>query len=305
MKTSQLEIVAESQVDFPKPLDLFADAERCANVAVLECRDNLDFLRGQPGEKFKLVVTSPPYNIGKAYESRSPLDSYLESQAQVIRECVRVLHPQGSICWQVGNYTENGAIVPLDCLLFPIFRELGLQLRNRIVWHFGHGLHCRNRLSGRYETINWWTKSDDYTWHLDPIRVPSKYPGKRHFKGPRKGELSGNPKGKNPSDVWAFPNVKNNHPEKTIHPCQFPIELVERLVLALTDEQDDVLDPYVGVGSTVVAALMHKRNGYGCDIIEEYIDIARDRISDFLAGRLKTRPMGKPVYDPSLPNGGH
>ncbi|MCY4466977.1 MAG: site-specific DNA-methyltransferase [Chloroflexi bacterium] len=274
-------------------------------VAVLACQDNLEFLREQPNDKFKLIVTSPPYNIGKSYESRLTLDEYLASQQQVIQECVRVLHPQGSICWQVGNYAEASEIIPLDCLLFPVFRALGLKLRNRIIWHFGHGLHARKRLSGRYETINWWTKGDDYTWHLDPIRVPSKYPGKRHFKGPRKGELSGNPKGKNPSDVWEFPNVKSNHPEKTVHPCQFPIELVERLVLSMTDEGDDVLDPYVGVGSSVIASLKHQRNGYGCDIVEQYIAIARRRLRDLQAGILKTRPMGKPIYNPALPNGGH
>ena len=281
------------------------NGERRLNIGVLECKDNLEFLRDQPDEKFKLIVTSPPYNIGKSYETRSSLEAYLEGQEAVIRECVRVLHRRGSICWQVGNYTEKGEILPLDSLLFPIFRGFGLKLRNRIVWHFGHGLHCSKRLSGRYETINWWTKGDDYTWHLDPIRVPSKYPGKRHFKGPRKGELSGNPLGKNPSDVWQFPNVKNNHPEKTIHPCQFPVELVERLVLSMTDQDDNVLDPYAGVGSSVIAALKHKRNGYGCDIVEEYIAIARERVKDFQAGHLKTRPMGKPVYNPALPNGGH
>lgn len=286
-------------------LGLPQDSDSSRNDAVLECRDNLEFLREQPSETFKLIVTSPPYNIGKSYESRSPMDQYLADQEEVIGECVRVLHPKGSICWQVGNFTSKGEILPLDCLLFPIFREFGLKLRNRIIWHFGHGLHSSKRLSGRYETINWWTKGDDYTWHLDPIRVPSKYPGKRHFKGPRKGELSGNPKGKNPSDVWEFPNVKNNHPEKTVHPCQFPVELVERLVLSMTDENDNVLDPYVGVGSSVIAALMHKRNGYGCDIVEEYISIARQRVRDLQGGRLKTRPMGKPVYDPMLPNGGH
>lgn len=286
-------------------LDLQADGGGQSRIALLECMDNLEFLRAQPSEKFKLIVTSPPYNIGKSYEARSSLDQYVASQEQVIEQCVRVLHPQGSICWQVGNYTNSGEILPLDCLLFPIFRNFGLKLRNRIIWRFGHGLHCRKRLSGRYETINWWTKGDDYTWHLDPIRIPSKYPGKRHFKGPRKGELSGNPKGKNPSDVWDFPNVKNNHPEKTIHPCQFPVELVERLVLSMTDENDDVLDPYVGVGSSVIAAIKLQRNGYGCDIVEEYISIARKRVEDLQAGRLKTRPMGKPVYDPMLPNGGH
>lgn len=275
---------------------------RQSNIA---CKDNIKFMGRLPDEKFKLIVTSPPYNLGKSYEGKSPLDAYLAMQERVIGECVRLLHERGSICWQVGNYVENGEIAPLDALLYPIFRSHGLKLRNRIVWHFGHGLHCTHRLSGRYETINWWTKGDDYTWNLDPIRVPSKYPGKRHFKGPNAGKLSGNPKGKNPSDVWIFPNVKNNHPEKTIHPCQFPVELVERLVLSMTDDDDDVLDPYMGVGSAMVAAVKHNRNGFGCDTMSEYVKIAKDRVKKTQRGELLTRPMGKPVYDPALPRGGH
>ncbi len=272
----------------------------------IEERDNLDFMRELDSESIKLVVTSPPYNIGKSYEGRkTSIDSYVESQKQVIRECVRLLQNDGSVCWQVGNFVDKGEIVPLDSILYPIFRSHGLKLRNRIVWHFGHGLHCSKRLSGRYETINWWTKSDDYTWNLDPIRIPTKYPGKRYFKGPKAGELSCNPLGKNPSDVWIFPNVKNNHPEKTEHPCQYPIELVERLVLSMTNVGDSVFDPYIGVGSTALAALKHGRRVFGCDIVGEYIEIARNRIRSLRSGELKTRPMGKPIYDPALPNGGH
>ena len=272
---------------------------------ILACEDNLAFMARIPDEKIKLVVTSPPYNLGKDYETKTSLDDYLGGQERVISECIRILHPRGSICWQVGNYVNNGEIVPLDAVLYPLFRDQGLKLRNRIVWHFGHGLHSSRRLSGRYETINWWTKTDGYTWNLDSIRVPSKYPGKRHFKGPNIGKLSGNPKGKNPSDVWEFPNVKSNHPEKTIHPCQFPVELVERLVLSMTNEGDVVFDPYMGVGSAVVAALMHDRVAYGCDIVQEYVDVARGRVHEYYAGQLRTRPMGKPIYDPSKPNGGH
>ena len=274
------------------------------HVAVA-CADNMEFMHQLPDGKFKLVVTSPPYNLGKEYEGKSTIDAYLTMQASVIAECVRLLHPGGSICWQVGNFVNNGEIAPLDVLLYPLFREHGLKLRNRIVWHFGHGLHCAKRLSGRYETINWWTEGDDYTWHLDPIRVPPKYPNKKSFRGPNAGKLSCNPKGKNPSDVWEFPNVKSNHPEKTIHPCQFPVELVERLVLSMTDEGDYVFDPYMGVGSTLVAALMHGRSAYGCEVVEEYVEIARDRVRQLKAGRLRTRPMGRPIYDPSLPNGGY
>ena len=279
--------------------------QHTANKFVLACKDNLAFMRELPPEKMKLVVTSPPYNLGKKYEIKSSLNTYIKTQECVISECVRVLHPQGSLCWQVGNYVENGEIIPLDTLLYPVFRDLGLKLRNRIIWHFGHGLHCAKRLSGRYETINWWTKGDDYTWNLDPIRIPSKYPEKRYFKGPNIGKLSGNPKGKNPSDVWTFPNVKNNHVEKTNHPCQFPVELVERLVLSMTDAGDTVFDPYMGVGSSVIAALMHGRSAYGCDIVPEYVDIARERVIQLQVGTLRLRPMGKPIYDPAKPKGGH
>ena len=271
----------------------------------MACQDNIEFMRGLPDGSMKLVVTSPPYNIGKPYEKRSPMGDYIREQERVISECVRLLHINGSLCWQVGNYVDNGEVVPLDVILYPLFKQYGLKMRNRIVWHFGHGLHSSKRLSGRYETINWFTKSDDYTFNLDPIRVPSKYPNKRHFKGPNIGKLSGNPKGKNPSDVWMFPNVKSNHVEKTIHPCQFPVELVERLVLSMTDPGDLVFDPYMGVGSSVIAALMHGRNGYGCDVVQEYVDIAWERAEALKAGTLRTRPMGKPVYDPTKPNGGH
>src|ERR1700728_5053621 len=218
----------------------------------MACENNLDFMRRLESASVKLIVTSPPYNIGKSYERKESLENYIKAQTQVISECVRLLHPRGSICWQVGNHVQNGEVFPLDILLYPIFAKHGLKLRNRIIWHFEHGLHCSKRLSGRHESILWFTKENDYTFNLDSIRVPSKYPGKKYFKGPKIGQLSGNPLGKNPGDVWVFPNVKNNHVEKTIHPCQFPVELVERLVLSLTDQGDRVLDPYMGVGSAVL-----------------------------------------------------
>ena len=268
------------------------------DTPVMECKDNLAFMQELDDGQMKLIVTSPPYNLGKSYEKRAPLEEYLRQQDRVISECVRLLHPSGSLCWQVGNYVEQGEIVPLDTVLYPLFRKHDLKMRNRIVWHFGHGLHCSKRFSGRYETINWWTRSNDYTFHLDPVRIPAKYPNKRHFKGPNIGRLSGNPNGKNPSDVWLFPNVKSNHVEKTIHPCQFPVELVERLVLSMTDPDDAVFDPYMGVGSSIIAALMHGRKAYGCDIVPEYVSIARERVQALHDGTLRTRPMGKPVYDP-------
>ena len=157
----------------------------------------------------------------------------------------------------------------------------------------------------------WFTKSDNYTFNLDTVRVPSKYPGKRHYKGPKKGELSGNPLGKNPSDVWEFlaqewedafwdiPNVKSNHPEKTVHPCQYPIALIERCVLSLTSEGDWVFDPYAGVGTSLVAGLMHNRRVMGSEQEGKYVDIARERLLAYFNGVLPYRPLAKPVYRPT------
>ncbi|MFQ5863969.1 MAG: DNA-methyltransferase [bacterium] len=260
--------------------------------------DCLNLLKQIPDGSLHLVVTSPPYNIGKEYERKLKLDRYVEQQASVIKECVRALSDQGSICWQVGNYVENGAIIPLDTILYPVFSELGLRMRNRIIWHFEHGLHCTKRFSGRYETIIWFTKTDNYVFNLDPVRVPQKYPGKKYFKGPKAGQYSSNPLGKNPGDLWLIPNVKSNHVEKTIHPCQFPVELIERLVLSMTNRGDWVFDPFLGVGTTIIAAIRHGRKGAGAEIVPDYVKIAHDRIDQEVQGTLRTRPMNRPVYDP-------
>ncbi len=262
-------------------------------------------------DKFDLIATSPPYNVGKSYEVKQSIEAYLATQEEIIAELVRVLSSRGSICWQVGNYVDKGEVFPLDIFYYPIFKKHGLQLRNRIVWHFGHGLHASNRFSGRYETILWFSKTDEYIFNLDSVRVPSKYPGKLHFKGDKKGQPSGNPLGKNPADIWEIvaqdwetamwdiPNVKSNHPEKTEHPCQFPIELVERCVLALTEPGSWVLDPFAGAGSTLLAALKNERHSLGIEKEEIYCQIAKERINDLREGKLKFRPINKPIHRPS------
>ncbi len=273
--------------------------------------DSLEVLKTMSAGRFDLIITSPPYNIGKSYETKTTIEQYLATQEEIIKELIRVLSSAGSICWQVGNYVNKGEVFPLDIYYYQIFKKLGLKLRNRIIWHFGHGLHASKRFSGRYETILWFTKTDEYIFNLDDVRVPAKYPGKKHFKGPKKGELSGNPKGKNPSDIWEIivkdwdnelwniPNVKSNHPEKTIHPAQYPIELVERCVLALTNKGSWVLDPFSGVGSAVIAAIKNDRNAIGIDKEPDYCKVANDRIVKLREGRLKIRPINKPIHQPS------
>ena len=285
----------------------FQDKEHIA----MTLGDTLVELKNLPTNSFKLAVSSPPYNIGKEYEKQVKLQDYLSWQTEIIQQLVRIVSDDGSIVWQVGNFVEAGEVFPLDIYFYPIFKSLGLQLRNRIVWHFDHGLHATKRFSGRYEVLLWFTKSKEYTFNLDPVRVPSKYPGKLHYKGAKKGLPSGNPLGKNPSDYWTLiceewesgiieiPNVKSNHPEKTTHPCQFPVELIERCVLALTNENDWVIDPFGGVGSSLIAAIKNNRKGMIIDRDPDYIAIAKQRVQAFQDGTLKTRPLGKPVHKPT------
>jgi adenine-specific DNA-methyltransferase len=252
--------------------------------------DCMELLKRIPDEFVSLVVTSPPYNIGKEYEKRNPLRNYLAEQERTITECYRVLKQSGSMLWQVGSYVNNGVHIPLDVKVFPIFEKLGMIPRNRIVWIRTHGLHASNRFSCRHETLLWFTKSGEYVFNLDPIRVPQLYPEKKAYRGDKKGEFTCDPIGKNPGDVWAFRNVKHNHEEQTIHPCSFPEDLIERVILAVTEKGDVVLDPYMGVGTVAVVARGLGRNFVGAELNEEYHKVALHRLS------------GNPDENGSFPN---
>jgi adenine-specific DNA-methyltransferase len=261
-------------VNEPKPKD-----KSMLNLNEIHPGDCLPWLKGLPDESVDVVVSSPPYNIGKEYETRKSLQIYLDEQTEILKECVRVLKPTGSMWWQVGAYSVNGTLVPLDIKFFPILEDLGLQPRNRIVWIRQHGLHGRNKFSARHEAALWFTKSDDYKFNLDPVRVPQKYQNKKSWKGDNKGELSCNPLGKNPGDIWIFQNVKHNHEEQTIHPAQFPEDMIARMVLSTSDEGDVILDPFMGTGTVAVVAKDHKRHYLGAEMDPDYYSVAMRRIS--------------------------
>lgn len=261
-----------------------------------DCRK---LLAAIPDDSVSLTVTSPPYCMGKAYEPGYTVEDFIVAHAEILPEILRVTRPGGSICWQVGYHVDRNALMPLDYLVFDAMRQLkpAPVLRNRIIWTFGHGHHCPRRFSGRHETLLWFTKGDNYLFNLDAVRVPQKYPGKRANKGPQKGELSGNPLGKNPEDVWDIPNVKANHIEKLAHPCQFPVALAQRLVRALSNPGDIVLDPYAGVASTGIAALLEKRRFIGAELNESYAELGAERLAQALAGTVRVRD-DKPIYVP-------
>ncbi len=262
--------------------------------------DVFDFLAETKTNSVSLVVSSPPYFMGKEYDTSLSVEDFKSIHRRLLPELVRVLKPGGSLCWQVGHHVRNGVSIPLDAIVYGSFAEdERLVLRNRIIWTFGHGVHARRRFSGRHETVLWYTKGENYFFDLDAVRVPQKYPGKKHYKGPNKGEWSGNPLGKNPSDVWEIPNVNSNHVEKTAHPCQFPVALVQRLVKSLSPVGGLVADPFMGSGTSAVAAVFEKRKFIGCDQKASYVNLAKRRLVELEAGNLKFRPIGQALFVPN------
>jgi adenine-specific DNA-methyltransferase len=265
------------------------DVEFDSVTAKLWQGDALKFLQSIPSDSVDLIISSPPYCVGKEYDKYKTLEGFESEILRVTDELIRVLKVGGSLCWQVGFYVSQGSVFPLDASIVNMYRAFdALKLRNRIVWTFGHGVHASKRFSGRHETVLWYSKGEQ-TFNVDPIRIPQKYPGKRHYKGPKKGELSGNPLGKNPGDVWEIPNVKAKHIEKTAHPCQFPVALANRLILSLSPEQGTVLDPFAGSGTTGLAALLNNRNFLGADIEKSYVDIAEKRLQHLKNGEVRFR----------------
>jgi adenine-specific DNA-methyltransferase len=262
-------------------------------------KDAFRFLAALDDCSVDLVISSPPYFMGKEYDTSSSVADFIAAHERLLGQLVRILKRGGSICWQIGHHVSDNVEIPLDALVYSVFSKSELlKLRNRIVWTFGHGEHCRRRFSGRHETVLWFTKGDDYHFDLDAVRVPQKYPGKRYYKGPKYGKPSGNPLGKNPGDVWEIPHVKAAHVEKTEHPCQFPVALAQRLVRALCPTDGVVVDPYLGSGSTAVAAVLEGRHFTGSDIKAKYIKIARARVQSLMAGTLKIRPIDSPILIP-------
>jgi adenine-specific DNA-methyltransferase len=265
--------------------------------AVMFIGDSVEMTRRIPDGSVDLTITSPPYCMGKAYEKSRSVKDFIAAHKAILPEIVRITREGGSICWQVGYHVIRQSAYPLDYAVFSILNDIeGVTLRNRLIWTFGFGMHQTRRFSGRHETVLWFTKGTDYFFDLDAVRTPQKYPGKRRYKGPRKGEFSCNPKGKNPGDVWEIPNVKAAHVEKVAHPCQFPVGLPDRLVRAMCPKHGIVFDPYMGSASTGVAAIVNGRRFLGAEVNQDYGTVAYNRLLSAHNGTAPVRPVEKPLY---------
>lgn len=250
-------------------------------VAIYQA-DCIEGMRRMPEGLVNLTVTSPPYNIGKEYEELAHLDDYISWCEKWIKEVYRVTEPKGAFWLNLGylEVPQKGLAVPISYLLWDKTPFYFLQ---EIVWNYAAGVACRKRLSPRNEKFLWYVKnSDEYTFNLDDIRDPNvKYP-----KQKKNGKLKCNPLGKNPSDVWQIAKVTSGENrssvERTAHPAQFPMKLIERVIKASSKKGDLILDPFMGSGSTAQCALRNGRNVIGFELEKKYIGYAEQRINHYL-----------------------
>ncbi len=244
----------------------------------LICGDILNVLGTVENDSIDLVVTSPPYNIGKEYETKLELDEYVTWCAQWLGELFRVVKSTGSLWLNLGyvEVADRGRAVPLPYLMWD---KSPFYLLQEVVWHYGAGVAARRAFSPRNEKWLWYVKDPvNYYFDLDAVRDPNvKYP---HQK--KNGKLKCNPIGKNPGDVWIIPKVTSGSgrasPERTSHPAQFPTALIKRIIRACSREEDVVLDPFAGSGSTLEASLLERRRGLGIEIRPDYCAIAKQRL---------------------------
>lgn len=241
--------------------------------------DSRELLKAVPTESVDLAITSPPYNIKKPYgqyKDQIPLEEWTGLIRDVSKEVYRVLVPNGSFFLNlspvpVGSLKE---IVPLPILSYSIQKEIGFSLRNEIIWHFNNMQNCTKRLSGRWESVLWWVKDlKNYVFNLDEVRIPYLTKGDKRIE--RRGGS-----GRNPTDVWFFDRVNNMTKKKLglTHPTVFPLPMIERIIKMASHEKALVLDPFVGSGTTLVAAAKLRRNGIGFEIDPEYKALIEKRL---------------------------
>jgi adenine-specific DNA-methyltransferase len=252
---------------------------------VIYCADCLAILKELAANICSLTVTSPPYNIGKEYENPMPLDEYLSWCEEWMRELNRITRPDGAFWLNIGYVEISGRAKALP-LPYLLWNRSPFYLVQEVVWNYGAGVAARTSLSPRNEKLLWYVKDrENYTFNIDLIRDPDvRYP---HQK--KNGKLRCNTIGKNPSDVWQIAKVTSGKDrassERTPHPAQFPLDLVNRIVLGFSNPGELVIDPFMGSGTVAVSCLEHGRRFIGIEIKTAYCEVAAKRVERFLADK--------------------
>lgn len=244
--------------------------------------DCLDVLARISSTVIDLTVTSPPYNIGKEYETPLPLPDFVAWCGKWMTRLHEVTEPDGAFWLNLGYVPvlHQGKAVPLPYLLWD---KSPFYMLQEVVWTYGAGVAARHTFSPRNEKFLWYVKdAAAYTFNLDAVRDPDvKYPNQK-----KNGKIKVNPLGKNPGDVWSIPKVTSGagraSKERRPHPAQYPEAVIERIILASSNPGDIVLDPFLGSGTTAAVARRLGRKCIGVELRSDYVQVATVRLQQDL-----------------------
>ena len=227
------------------------------------CGDAMTEMSRMPDDWVDLIVADPPYNSGKNYGNN--IDSiswreYRDFTEDWLTQATRVLKPTGSIYVFMGMRFISRLFIMME-------EDFGLNFNGWVTWHYTQGMGRKNGFSPRHEDILHFTKTADFTFNLDDVRIPQKYFRKRN-----------NMTGANPGDVWEFSHVHYCSAEREPHPTQKPEALLARIISASSHPGDLVLDPFVGSGTTCRVAQVLNRRWIGIEINPGYVELSNQRI---------------------------
>jgi DNA modification methylase len=239
------------------------------NSIEIKTGDALVELQKIQKESVDLVIADPPYNLGKDYGNNHDVqgfEEYVEFSRRWLSYAHRVLRPSGTLYVFMGFRFISYLYDILD-------RDLEMFFNSWIVWHYTQGMGKTRGFSPRHDDVLMFTKSEEFKFNLDAVRVPQKYFRERN-----------NMRGANPGDVWEFSHVHYCNENRQNHPTQKPEGLIERMVLASSNAGDSVLDPFSGSGTTLRVCQQLRRNATGIEINPDYVTMTKQRLETIFTG---------------------
>jgi site-specific DNA-methyltransferase (adenine-specific) len=225
--------------------------------------DSIRYLKNIRSNSADLVIADPPYNLGKDYGNNNDnksFDEYMDFSRDWVKEIHRILKNTGTIYIFMG-------VRFISYLYMLLEKEYNFVFNSWITWHYTQGLGKTKGFSPRHDDILMFSKTDNYKFTLDNIRIPQKY-----------YRSVNNMRGANPGDVWQFSHVHYCNKNRQEHPTQKPEGLIERMVLASSEENDMVIDPFAGSGTTLRVCQQLNRNCIGIELNPEYVKLIHERL---------------------------
>lgn len=248
-------------------------------VHAIRVDDCLEVLRSLPDNSVQLIVCDPPYNIKLAHWDA--FTNYIEWASQWLKECERVLSPSGNLAIFGGlQYQSEAGTGDLFDILSYMRQRSTMLLVNVIIWHYRNGMSAHRFFANRHEEILWFGKTRKYYFNLDDVRIPFDEETKRLYSRDKRLKPESIEKGKNPTNVWQISRLNANSLERVGHPTQKPIEVIRRLIRALSYPGSTVLDFFAGSGSTTRVAVEENRHSIASDVDRGLNDYVKAQIKN-------------------------